>query len=298
MGTIGALSSTGRQGRGVVDRGAAARYVLGRRTPDGGYSFYRTPSWGVEEPNAPDTLAALESLRVVGVDVPEPRETTGWLRSLQDHEGGFATLTIGWAALRALDVLRATPPLSPEGWLHRVVETVSRPDVERSWRGALVDALHLLEIDELAFVGRPLATSFVAGLLEAAREPDGGWARPGADLATTAVAMRLAHLAHLDAGEQDVAARYVQRCEDASLGLRLSPDAAATSAGALCGGLTILGSTGLSGRFLGAVARQLVLLQGSDGGFAARHRGLSTLQDTWRGLEAARLLEELLEARP
>ena len=295
MGTFWTPPCTARQGRGVVDRDAAARYVLGRRTPDGGYSFYRTPLWGVEEPNAPDTLAALESLRIVGVDIPDPHGTVGWLSSLQDPEGGFATLTIGWAALRALDVLGAEPPLSPEEWLHRVAETASRPDVERSWRSALVDALHLLELGGLAVAGRPLATSWVSSLLEEAREPDGGWARPGADLATTAVATRLARLAHLDAGVQDAAALYVRRCEDASLGFRLSPDAAATSVGALCGGLTLLVSAGPSGRHLDAVAQQLVLLQGSDGGFAARHRALSTLQDTWRGLEAARLLEKLSE---
>jgi hypothetical protein len=52
-------------------------------TPHGGYCFYRTPEWGVEEPNAPDTLAALASLRIVGVDPPELETTVRRLRGLQ-----------------------------------------------------------------------------------------------------------------------------------------------------------------------------------------------------------------------
>lgn len=39
--------------------------------------------WGVEEPNAPDTLAALESLRLLGVEPPEPERTARFLRRLQ-----------------------------------------------------------------------------------------------------------------------------------------------------------------------------------------------------------------------
>lgn len=45
-----------------LDKDGIFRYVLSRQTPKGGYSYYRTPAWGVEEPNAPDTLAALECL--------------------------------------------------------------------------------------------------------------------------------------------------------------------------------------------------------------------------------------------
>lgn len=40
-------------GRGCLDRAAIGRYVVGRRTPEGGYCFYRTPQWAVEEPNDP-----------------------------------------------------------------------------------------------------------------------------------------------------------------------------------------------------------------------------------------------------
>jgi hypothetical protein len=295
--TIGvAQPSVPARNPGGVDRGAAGGYVLGRRTPDGGFSFYRTPSWGVEEPNAPDTLAALESLRLLFLEVPAPHETVGWLRSLQDGDGSFATLTIGWAALRALGVLGVAPSRSPLAWLGEVAGRAARPDVARSWRSAIVDASRLLELGELLSSPIPAASSLVERLLDDADDPDGGWARPELDLETFAIADRLAGLAGLDGADRDRAARYVRTCEDPVFGFRLSPSAAATSVGALRGGLWLLRSTGLAGRHLDAARRQLVMLQGPDGGFAARHRALSTLQDTWRGLDAARLLDELQEA--
>jgi hypothetical protein len=297
MATIGSVDTVGRTGRPVgIDRESAGRYVLGRRTPEGGFSFYRTPSWGIEEPNAPDTLAALESLRLLALEAPAPRETVGWLRSLQEGDGGFATLTIGWAVLRALDVLGATPRRPAERWLGEAIGRVARPDVDRSWRGALTDALRLAELAELSGTAVPTVGAFAARLLDDAADPAGGWARPGADLETVAVAARLARLAGLDRGEQATATRYARACEDPGLGFRLSVSAAATSVGALRGGLSLLRAAGLDGRHLDAAGHQLVMLQGLDGGFAARHRGLSNLQDTWRGLDAARLLDELQEA--
>jgi hypothetical protein len=72
---------------------------------------------GVEEPNAPETLAAVESLRLLGVEIPEPEATVRYLRSLADDEGGYPSLTMGWGALRALDALGTSPARSPpSGW--------------------------------------------------------------------------------------------------------------------------------------------------------------------------------------
>ncbi|HVM65123.1 MAG TPA: hypothetical protein VMU14_09705, partial [Acidimicrobiales bacterium] len=82
--------------------------MLGRRTVTGGYCFYRVAAWGVEEPNAPDTLAALESLRLLRTPPPGATATVQWLRDLQSADGGYPTRVIGWAALRGLDVLGAT----------------------------------------------------------------------------------------------------------------------------------------------------------------------------------------------
>ena len=59
-----------------------------RRAPEGRYGRYRTPNWGPEEPTAPGTLAALESLRPLGVEPPQTERTDRLLRSLQVETGG------------------------------------------------------------------------------------------------------------------------------------------------------------------------------------------------------------------
>lgn len=283
----------------ALDCGAVTEYVLGRRTPEGGYCYYRTPGWGVEEPNSPDTLAALECLRILAVDPPGPVATGGWLRGLQADDGGYATLTIGWGALRALDVLGLAPSCSPEAWLERWAGQLLGWRGSREWRGTLVDVLHLVEL--LALADGDLGfdeSDRLTRLLEAASDERGGWARPGADLETTAVAVRLIELAGLPRGKWGAAAEFLRRCESKALGLVLSPSAGMTSAGALWGGLQLARAAGVMLRYPNAIAASLALLQRPDGGLGARHRAISTLRDTWLGVQAARVLEALQEERP
>jgi Prenyltransferase and squalene oxidase repeat len=285
-----------RTGPGCLDRAAIRRYVLGRRTPEGGYCFYRTPQWAVEEPNAPDTLAALESLKLLDADIPAPQQTGDWLRGLQDESGGYPTSTIGWAALRALDVLTVQPKLSPDQWLRGRLEAFCNRDGPRDWRAAIIDAVHLCELMRLRHIalGGPERDS-IAGLLDAARATDGGWASPGADLETTAMGLRLAQLVNPHWRPDPPLASFLGRCEDEQLGLRLAPDARTTSVGALWGGLALAHALHRRLRYLGAIEQQLVLLQRPDGGLGARHRAISALQATWLGLKAVARLNRLRE---
>jgi hypothetical protein len=277
-----------------LDRAAVGRYVLGRRTPEGGFCFYRTPQWAVEEPNAPDTLAALESLKLLDVDIPAPGQTGDWLRGLQDESGGYPTLTIGWAALRALDVLTVEPKLSPDRWLRGRLEAFCGCDRPRDWRAAIIDALRLCELMCLRHSAvRGSERDSITTLLDAARAPHGGWARPGADLDTTAIAVRLAQLVDPHWYPDPTLGTFLSRCEDEQLGLRLTPRTRTTSVGALWGGLTLGHAVGRRLRYLGAVGQQLALLQRPDGGLGARHRAISTQRATWLGLEAAHLFNRL-----
>lgn len=276
--------------RAILDEGAAADYVLSRRTPDGGYSFYRTPDWGIEEPNAPDTLAALDSLRLLGVEAPGVATTVRWLRELQVDDG-YATLTIGWSTLRSLDLVGARPRRSAAGWLRACVRRLSERDVEdASPAGAIADALRIAEA--AALVGEGVvadARPGIATLLEATWDSAGGWARPGADLETTASALEAARAAGLPSPRSHLI-RFLGACADERLGYRLSPQAQATSAGALRAGLVLARGLGVPPLQGDAVARSLRLLQRPDGGLGARHWAISTLRDTWRGLQAAWLL--------
>jgi hypothetical protein len=285
-----------RMDPGCFDRAAIRRYVLGRRTPEGGYCFYRTPQWAVEEPNAPDTLAALESLKLLDADIPMPQQTGDWLRGLQDESGGYPTMMIGWAALRALDVLTMPPKLSPDQWLRSRLEAFCDRDGPRDWRAAIIDAMDLCELTRLRHKAiRGSARDSLAALLDAARAADGGWASPGADLETTAMGARLARRVNPHWHADPRLASFLGRCEDELLGLRLAPDAGTTSVGALWGGLALGHAVGWRPRDRGAIEQQLVLLQRPDGGLGARHRAISALQATWLGLETAALLNRLPE---
>ena len=274
-----------------LDREAAGRYVLSRHTPGSGYSYYRTPDWGVEEPNPPDTLAALRTLRLLGLPVPEPQATAAWLATSQADDGGFPTLTIGWAVLGALHELGERPPhpLSP-AWLTGCARVLD-VDRRRDWAGALRAGLHLAELCRFGRV--PVDTAAVRRLLERARDPDGGWAGVGADLETTAVAVLLADRAGLARVVRQDAVGFLRRCDDPALGLRIRPESGASSVGGLWGGAVISARFGARLGHPDRVSAGLALAQGTDGGLGPRHRAVPTLHDTWLGVAADVLLHPL-----
>ncbi|WP_142358668.1 hypothetical protein [Mycobacterium heckeshornense] len=237
-----------------LDRAAITRYVLGRRTSAGGYCFYRTPQWSVEEPNAPDTLAALQSLKLLNTHIPEPRQTADWLRVLQDESGTYPSLTIGWAALRALKVLGGEPKYSPDQWLRSRLENFCDCDGARDWRAAIIEAVHLCELMHLRYSAiRGSERDCIAALLDDARSTDGGWAAPGSDLETTAMGMHLTQLVNPHWNPDSLLAVFLGDCEDEHLGLRLAPGAGSTSVGALWGGLAVAHVIGRRLRYPGAV---------------------------------------------
>ena len=83
-----ALCAAVHAATGVLDRQGRDLMRPSRRAPEGRYGRYRTPNWGPEEPTAPGTLAALESLRPLGVEPPQTERTDRLLRSLQVETGG------------------------------------------------------------------------------------------------------------------------------------------------------------------------------------------------------------------
>jgi hypothetical protein len=275
-----------------LDTDALARYVLGRRTSAGGYSFYRVARWGVEEPSAPDTLAALGSLRLLGLGPPHDSATVRWLRDLQLPNGGYPTRVIGWAALLSLDLLGASPRTPAARWAARWAGTVGVRKGDQAWRAVLADAAHLTDVLQLGGGAiTPDVVARLAAVLGRARAPTGAWARPEADLETTGTAGSLAAAAGTtvrDRGSED----FLRSCEDPAFGFRVRPDARATSVGALRGGLWLCGAWGVPVRYPVAVAGALARLQRADGGLGARDRAISTLQATWTGLRAARLLDD------
>lgn len=284
-------------GPGGIDRAAALRYLYSRRCPQGGYSFYRTPAWGVEEPNAPDTFAALDALRLLGEPAAEDARSAAWLQGLQDADGSWPTLTIAADADAALDLLGTSPRYELSPWLHRqwALRLERGNASQRAWAGTLRS---LLQLTRLARRHAPERLTkdrqAIARRLAQARDASGVWSIDGPDLYITAVALNLAHEAGLPVDTPPVTAWW-RRCEDSTLGLRPTPDAWLTTAGTLCGGLGIAVRLGLQPRHPDAIATQIRLLQHPSGGFGARHRALATLQDTRLALTAASRLDKLLQ---
>jgi hypothetical protein len=250
----------------ALDYVSAARYVRHRRTPTGGYCFYREPAWSVEEPNAPDTLAAVESLRLLRCTIPQRQQTIAWLQALQDPSGGYPTLTIGWATLRSLDVLDAKPVRSPEQWVQRWGATVTTAAASRG-TVAIREAARVADLTRRGYgVLGPCCQDGFAALLAATSGVHGGWVHPSADIETTAVAVCLAQIADLPASRGPRLRAFVRRCEDGVLGVRIAPSAGATSAGALWAGTKLAHALGIRLRFPDAVGANLAMLQRPDGG--------------------------------
>lgn len=279
----------------AIDRAAAGDYVLRRRTSWSGRCFYRFPRPSVDERNVLNTLAALASLRILGIGVPEPSTTGEWLRSLQRDDGRYPTITTGWAALRSLDLLGMRPGHSPLPWLQYHAASL-QPHGDLDWPNALRDTLRLAEL--LRLTGAAHISSLhqtLTGLLDSARDPLGGWARPGADLETTAIALRLIRLTGLPLFYPADVISLLRDSEDPRLGFRVCPSTRATSVDALWGGLDMAHALRVSPRYPAAIGESLALLQRPDGGLGPRRYAMSTLRDTWRGLAAASLLDHLPE---
>lgn len=282
----------------ILDHQAAARYVLSRRTPTGGYCFYRTPEWGVEEPNALDTLAALESLHLLSLAPPDPSVTGYWLQGLQQPDGGFPTRVRGWAVLRGLEALSVSPRRSPRAWLARWIdETGGQHRLERfDWRSSIH---HLHWLVQLSTRGIPELIedlrAVAVALLQVARHPSGGWATPGPDLETTALAMELCRWTG-EENADEATKSFVLGCEHHVLGFNMTPYSVTTSVPTLWGGLTALKVLGITPSYEAAVRVTLSGMQRSDGGLSARPGGVSRLIDTWTGLRAEALLVTNLDA--
>lgn len=111
-----------------IDIEACYRYTLGCQTGEGGFCFYAYPQWGIEEPNTPDTLAAVAILGVLCRPVPNVKQCTTWLRAQQDSFGGYSTLVIGYATLKALQLLGAEPLRDPHRFLHETAGVLRLAD--------------------------------------------------------------------------------------------------------------------------------------------------------------------------
>lgn len=279
----------------LIDHEAAARYVVGRQGASGGYSFYRTPEWGIDEPNAPDTSAALSAFRRLGVAAPRRDTTIAYLRALQDLDGGFPTPVIGHAVLSGLAALDATSLRSPKDWARAVCDQALGAH-DGATREALAAARRGLEIlSACALSPTERDRRAIVALLDRLAAPGGGWTAPLADLESTADAVAIG----LEVGVPvlEAARSLLEACEHPRLGFRATPSSSSAPVHTLRGGAWLAAQLGVTPRYVEALIDNVVALQRPSGGFARNHGALATLQDTSCALEVIELTGALVPAR-
>jgi hypothetical protein len=281
-----------------IDVDACYRYVLGRQTVDGGFCFYVYHDWGVEEPNAPDTYAAVASLGLLERPVPRHAHVADWLKAQQDPRGGYPTLTIASATLTALRLLGETPLRDPSQFLAEMAEIYGLTNpAGRESAGWLHNALRCVELwrdHDLVLSDR--ARQGIAAALRRLRQGEGGYGAPGASLPDTAAAVALAAL--LDLPVDPGALAYVRRCEAPPYGFNITPSALSSGLESHHAGLRTLRHFGNGPREPALIQDYVASCQTRRGGFGRVPGAVPRLDDSLRALEVLCMLAQAPSATP
>ncbi len=272
----------------LVDCEAAIRYVLGRQTPSGGFSYYR--SWGVEEPGAADTYHALAILRFFEVDIPHAESCRRWLGAIQGDDGSYSALATAWYTLLALDFLDAAPRQDVVPWLTR------RSDILLTQVEGEADSPRLLELTRFIDLARRFhvvtvlerCQEAVATALDEMSEPGGAFVRGAPNLVDTAQALRLIQVADLLPNRRMLA--FSRSCEDPLFGFRAVPHGRSSTIEVLNAGVDLMRAFGAAPRYVQAIFRTIAACQRPGGGFSRQLGAMPTLEDTYW---AVRLLVKL-----
>jgi len=273
-----------------IDAEACRKYILTRQNPDGGFCFYR--SWGVNESNAPDTLAAVNSLRLLGEPAPQGSQVIAWVQSQQGADGRYATLTIAWACLNALWLLEAEPLYDPRSTIMdqgRRKENIT--DQAFDWSGLIRNFVRTLELmARLHLTVEAQLRRAGVRLLDRIRTADGGYGLPAASLLDTSWAVRLADLIGIPLDRKPL--DYARRCKQPTYGFNITPASVSTSLEIQQGGLRLFARFGTRPTNPDAIIRFVVSCQTAFGGFSRVPGALTRLDDTWRALDILRLLKQ------
>ncbi|HEX5314985.1 MAG TPA: prenyltransferase/squalene oxidase repeat-containing protein [Gammaproteobacteria bacterium] len=274
-----------------MDTAAALRYVRGRQTPAGGFSFYR--SWGVEEPSPADSFYALFSLAILGGEPLEHDACANWLQARQDAAGGFSSLAAGWQVLESLDLLGMPPERSAAPWLITragiLFEAVEAGSAEAP--GELLAELARF-VDLWRSTGHlrlePRQRMAIIASLERLRDARGAFPRDAPNLTDSATALRLIRALHLLPHRSLLA--FARSCEDPLYGFRPVPQGHSTRLEVVASGLDVCAAFGAEARYTDAIRETLAACQHDGGGFSPQPGALPTLRDTWL---AMRILQRL-----
>lgn len=273
-----------------IDAEACYQYTLGRQTSEGGFCFYAYPQWGVEEPNAPDTYAGVEICATLGRPVPELQRCKRWLRAQQDGSGGYPTLIIGYAALRALHRLGAGPERDPRPFLRATAERLrlDKP-LARRGPGWLRDALRCVSLWKVHGIAITVdMRSAIGSALASLVGDEGGYGVCGSNLPDSAHGLGLALAVGLPAPPQVLV--YARLCERAPHGFNVTSHARSSSLECQRAGLRILRHFGACPGEPEQIRSYVASCQTATGGFGRAPGAIARLDDSMRAVQVLAML--------
>ena len=262
----------------------AQSYVLSRQSADSGFCFYRV--WGVEESTAPDTFYAVAMLRLWGMVIPHRAALIRWLQSLQDDQGRYSSLTNASFGVRALSLLAAAPLCDPRpNLLNWATQAAGRNDTVDS--ETLRDWQRCVQLQRLLAPDEPLPEimrSGAEGILHGMEAAAGGFGSHP-NLVDSGIAWALQRLLGQPHRLRDQV--FLHACEDATLGLRLSPDGASTRLEAIFWGTLQMARLHIAPQYPQAVMAYVRACQTVNGGFGRRAGAIATLEGTFHAVMIA-----------
>lgn len=273
-----------------IDVDACYRYVLTRQTVEGGFCFYACHEWGVEEPNALDTYAAVIILGLLGQPVPQIEKCKAWLQAQQDSADGYQTLVIGHAILKTLRTIGAEPVHDPRPFIREIAQAAGFTDPSGlQASGWLRNALRCADLFREFGIAltEPMCRTMAAALGRLSGD-DGGFGVPGTNLLDTGVAVELA--AGLSLPVSPKALDYARRCEGSPFGFNLTPSAVTSNLEVQRAGLKVLDYFGTSPHDQVLIRSYVASCQRADGGFGRAVGAITGLVESMWALEVLSML--------
>lgn len=275
-----------------IDVESCRKYILGRQTPQGGFSFYRYGPWGVEEPNTQDTRAALNGLHWLGEPVPHRDAVISWLLEQQASDGGYSSHMIADGALSALQCLQTEPLHDPTrylmawaGQLH-IADNVAMD--ASMWLDSARRCARLLIAYGVSVAG---LRETVQSILPSQNDESGGYVSGAPNVISTWNALALASTLDLECASGK-ALEFTRQCENPQWGFTLTPASSASELSVHFAGMHTLKQFGLLPRYPQALEAFVVMCQAGTGGFGRVPAAVPGLRETACALNILLLLAE------
>lgn len=269
-----------------IDERACLRYTQLRQTEEGGFCFYANREWGVQDPNTPDTLAAVTILHLLGQPVPARERCIAWLHAQQDVRGEYPSLVIGYAALKALRLLGSAPLRDPRSFLRHAAGLLGLDDeTGRAPTSDLAAACRCIELwHDFGLAASAHTRTRIAALLERRRAPNGAYGAENPTLSETASAVALAGAFEIEV-DAGAIVRHLRQCEGPPFGINVAPLAGAADLQSQRAALWLLRRFAARPRYPELVRRHVAQCQDDRGGFGRSPGAIARLSDTRRALE-------------